>query len=103
MSQSDPSNPRRKKGGPSGRGPTPTVSNHYVPRWYQRRFLTPGETRFRYLDLKPDRIVGAPGRKFRTSLLHWGPDKCFARDHLYTLKLGRWMTDMAKHAFFKPI
>jgi hypothetical protein len=103
MNQSNPSDPSRKKAGLSGRGPTPTVSNHYVPRWYQRRFLTPGEAHFRYLDLKPDRMVGAPGRKFRTSLLRWGPDNCFAEDHLYSIKLGPWMTDIIEHGFFKDI
>ncbi len=63
----------------------------------------PGETRLRYLDLRPDRIEGAPGRKYRTSLMNWGPDRCFARDHLYTIKLGSWMTDMIEHGFFKEI
>ena len=103
MSESSASDTSRKKAGKPGLGPTPTVSNHYVPKWYQRRFLTPGETRFRYLDLRPDRIENAPGRKFRASLMRWGPDRCFARDHLYTIKLGPWMTDMIEHGFFKQI
>ena len=91
------------KPGSTKPGPTPTVSNHYVPRWYQRRFLLPGDTRLRYLDLRPERIPAAPGRKFRSNLMHWGPERCFARDHLYTIKLGRWMTDEIEHGFFRQI
>jgi len=31
--------------------------NHYVPIWYQERFLpTEGERKFRYLDLAPERF-----------------------------------------------
>jgi hypothetical protein len=91
------------KPGSTKPGPPPTVSNHYVPRWYQRRFLLPGDTRLRYLDLRPERIPAAPGRKFRSNLMHWGPERCFARDHLYTIKLGRWMTDEIEHGFFRQI
>ena len=65
------SSSNRPRVGVPGRGPSPTVSNHYVPKWHQRRFLTPHEARFHYLDLRPDRIEGAPGKKFRTSLLQW--------------------------------
>ena len=36
---------------------TPYRENHYVPQWYQRRFVpTTGEQKFRYLDLKPERF-----------------------------------------------
>src|SRR5438874_8016752 len=28
--------------------------HHYVPRWYQRRFLKTGQFQFYYLDLRPD-------------------------------------------------
>jgi hypothetical protein len=46
--------------------------NHYVPEWYQKRFMLPGQTRYRYLDLKPDELVSG-GRKYtRNNLLHWG-------------------------------
>jgi len=89
---------------PPRRGPTPTTSNHYVPEWYQKRFLVPGETQFHYLDLRPDRLPAGPGRfYYRNAMRRLGPANCFARDHLYTLKLGRWMTDMVEHGFFKQI
>jgi hypothetical protein len=31
--------------------------NHYVPEWYQRRFMLPSEERYWYLDLKPEQVV----------------------------------------------
>ena len=34
-------------------------NNHYVPQWYQKRFLgqVGGERKFFYLDLRPDRCL----------------------------------------------
>jgi hypothetical protein len=47
-----------------------THRNHYVPEWYQRRFLPRGVDRFFYLDLKPDIVKIGPGRSYtRKSLL----------------------------------
>jgi Protein of unknown function (DUF4238) len=81
-----------------------THRNHYVPEWYQRRFLPPDVRRFFYLDLSPDVVKIAPGRSFtRRSLLRWGPAQCFYQDDLYTLKLGPWTTDAIEHEFFGPI
>lgn len=89
---------------PPRRGPTPTKLNHYVAEWYQRRFLTPGSTRFRYLDLRPEKHEGRPGQFYhRAAVLPWGPGRCFAQEHLYTLKFGRVMTDAMEHGFFKSI
>jgi hypothetical protein len=81
-----------------------TSRNHYVPQWYQRRFLPAGADRFFYLDLKPDVVRIAPGRSYtRKALLRWGPINCFFQDDLYTLKLGRWSTDAVEKQFFGPI
>ncbi|HKB90651.1 MAG TPA: DUF4238 domain-containing protein [Opitutaceae bacterium] len=81
-----------------------THRNHYVPEWYQRRFLPHGVDRFFYLDLKPDVVKIGPGRSYtRKSLLRWGPSRCFYQDNLYTLKLGAWTTDAIEHEFFGPI
>jgi hypothetical protein len=38
--------------------------NHFVPQWYQRRFLPAGE-RFYYLDLKSETVVSAGGKTWR--------------------------------------
>jgi hypothetical protein len=81
-----------------------THRNHYVPEWYQRRFLPDGVGRFFYLDLKPDTIKTGPGRSYiRKSILRWGPARCFYQDDLYTLKLETWTTDAIEHRFFSPI
>jgi hypothetical protein len=63
--------------------------NHYVPEWYQKRFMLPGQGKYWYLDLKPDLIVLPNGHKFtRRALLPWGPVSCFAEDDLYTITWG---------------
>lgn len=62
--------------------------NHYVPEWYQRRFLAAGKGKHWYLDLAPD-VVTQNGHTFRRrDLLNWGPDSCFAVDDLYTTTFG---------------
>lgn len=62
--------------------------NHYVPEWYQKRFMLPGEGKYWYLDLSPDEEINN-GHKFRRrALLHWGPRSCFAEDDLYTTRWG---------------
>jgi hypothetical protein len=55
-------------------------AHHYVPQWYQRRFLTPGASRFFYLDLHPDTVVRDGVSHERKALLRWGPARCFYKD-----------------------
>jgi len=62
--------------------------NHYLPEWYQKRFLPDGQSQQHYLDLKPEVII-QNGHKFtRKAKLKWGPKLCFAQDDLYTLSIG---------------
>lgn len=62
--------------------------NHYVPEWYQKRFLPKGQSQHYYLDLDPE-IVCQNGHTFRRkALLRWGPNRCFAQDDLYTIRWG---------------
>jgi len=75
-------------------------ANHYVPQWYQKRFLTSGSTHFFYLDLKPETLVCDGVSHQRDAMLRWGPRKCFYRDDLYTVKLGSWTTDQIERRFF---
>jgi len=77
--------------------------HHYVPQWYQRRFLQPGQTKFRYLDLHPDTVIKGKVRYQRRAMLHWGPARCFYKDDLYTLKLRNWTTDQIEKRFFGEI
>ncbi|MCY1289210.1 hypothetical protein D9M70_382950 [compost metagenome] len=54
--------------------------NHYVPEWYQKRFLglESSEKKFFYLDLKPETVIAANGARYqRKHILRWGPDSCF--------------------------
>lgn len=62
--------------------------NHYVPEWYQRRFLPNGQGKHWYLDLHPDKVTSKGHTYTRRALMHWGPSKCFAQDDLYTTKWG---------------
>jgi hypothetical protein len=80
--------------------------NHYVPVWYQERFLPAGlsEQKFRYLDLQPDVVVDALGRRHpKTALRRWGPKLCFAEDDLYTTRLGPWFSTEIERRFFGDI
>lgn len=62
--------------------------NHYVPEWYQKRFLPVGQSQHFYLDLQPEKIVQNGHSHTRNELLRWGPKKCFAKDDLYTTRWG---------------
>jgi hypothetical protein len=77
--------------------------HHYVPRWYQRRFLKTGQFKFSYLDLNPAIAYSNGVRHERQALLNWGPDRCFYKDNLYTLNLGTWSTDQIEKRFFGVI
>ena len=86
--------------------PTFSVRNHYVPKWYQRRFFEPGQgqTHLWYLDLHPDPIeIPKQPRKFRKAVRHLGPVNCFVQDHLYTLFFGAMATDAIEKQFFGAI
>lgn len=83
-----------------------TVRNHYVPQWYQRRFLTPtrGGDRLFYLDLHPEviHVHGRPGLT-RQALRRLGPVNCFKQDHLYTTMFGGRLSDDLERHFFGAI
>jgi hypothetical protein len=62
--------------------------NHYVPEWYQKRFLMPNTQQHWYLDLKPEVRSNGSIKWTRRDLLRWGPRKCFAQNDLYTTQWG---------------
>jgi hypothetical protein len=62
--------------------------NHYVPKWYQRRFMLPGQGKYWYLDLKPETIERDGHKYMRNALRNLGPTSCFAEADLYTTKWG---------------
>jgi len=75
-------------------------AHHYVPQWYQRRFLLPGQSRYHYLDMDPDTIVREGISYRRNDRLHWSPARCFYKDDLYTLRFGPATTDVMERLFF---
>ena len=81
-----------------------TRNNHYVPVWYQKGFLAPGELQLYYLDLQPDekklpggRIV--PGRSFS----RLSPKSCFCTLDLYTTQFGSTLNDEVERYLFGAI
>jgi len=78
--------------------------NHYVPEWYQRRFLLSGqEAKFFYLDLNPETVHLKKHQYVRNSLLRWGPSSCFCVDDLYTTRFGYWESTEIEQRFFGKI
>jgi len=79
--------------------------NHYVPVWYQHRFLSEDvrEKKFYYLDLKPDSMISGRRRYKRKALLRWGPRKCFCETDLYTTKFGNWESTEIEEKFFGKV
>src|SRR3989304_4115935 len=78
-----------------------TRRNHYVPIWYQRRFLPSGQGSFFYLDLHPDRKSLPDGSVITMKDVHlWGPKKCFFEEDLYTTTIfGKPNDEVEKYLF----
>jgi hypothetical protein len=79
-------------------------NHHYVPQWYQKRFLEDKQSKYWLYDLRPDLVISGGGKRYhRNSILNWGPSRCFRQDDLYTVKLGTLSTDEVETRFFGPI
>lgn len=76
--------------------------NHYVPQWYQERFLPPNrERKFFYLDLRPDVILAENGKKYpRKNIRRLGAASCFYQEDLYTTKFNDWSSTEIEQKFF---
>lgn len=76
-------------------------NNHYVPEWYQRRFMLLGDTQLHYLYLKPDTFVDARGVSHIDKALKLrGPGVCFMERDLYTRRFqGITSTEIEKRFF----
>ena len=80
--------------------------NHYVPRWYQRRFFLPEqkEEKSHYLDLLPGTFTDITGStRTKTALRRWGTPRCFCQDDLYTTRFGAWESTEIEEKFFGEI
>ena len=52
--------------------------HHYVPKWYQKRFMLQGQTSYYRLDLFPEQIKTPNGKIIKKAeILHKGVDKFF--------------------------
>ncbi|VVE87671.1 DUF4238 domain-containing protein [Pandoraea bronchicola] len=81
-----------------------TRNNHYVPQWYQRGFLAPGQSRLFHLNLAPDRKTLPDGRQVpRTALHEWGTKNCFVEYDLYTTHFGPIINDDVERYLFGVI
>ncbi len=82
-----------------------TRQNHYVPEWYQKRFLSSDKKGFHYLDLNPPLITLPTGEKKPHNAIRRprSPSKCFVEKDLYTLYFGGIITDAVERYLFGRI
>jgi hypothetical protein len=80
-------------------------NNHYVPVWYQKRFLSNEnkEKKFYYLDMKPETITSTGISYQRNALRRWGPKRCFYEPDLYTTKFGKRESTEIEEKFFGKV
>jgi len=77
-------------------------NNHYVPIWYQKRFLEPNqsEKKLYYLDLKPETVAIGDILYQKKALNKKGPKSCFCEKDLYTISPeSKILTDVEKQFF----
>ena len=81
-----------------------TRRNHYVPKWYQKRFLLPTCSKLCYLDLFPDTIKLPNGSTVAMNNLHWwSPQQCFFEYDLYTTSFLGFINDEVERYLFGKI
>lgn len=81
-------------------------NNHYVPQWYQKRFLPNGQVNqeLYYLDLKPDVFIDPRGTIHqKLNPRRQGFKNCFAKEDLYTTSLGGVTSTEIEQHFFGDI
>lgn len=79
-------------------------NNHYVPIWYQRRFLAPGKTELLYRDLHPDTWHDPRGvAHTRPEIQLLGFKKGFAEYDLYTQFFQNQPRTLIEEKFFGEI
>jgi hypothetical protein len=76
--------------------------NHYVPCWYQERFLpASGQRVFQYLNLAPEQFRDPTGViRTRNAVRRWGAVRCFKETDLYTTKYGNFESTDIEQFFF---
>lgn len=82
------------------------TNNHYVPQWYQRRFIPAGQANreLYLLDLQPQWVRDGRGvRRQRKTLRRTGTRKCFATEDLYTTRFGSVESHELERVFFGEV
>ena len=78
--------------------------NHYVPVWYQKRFLPSGCTSFYYADLSPEKRTLSDGRIITLhDCCRRGPNQCFWEKNLYTTSFFGIKNDEIERFLFGAI
>lgn len=77
--------------------------HHYVPEWYQKRFMFNGQNSYYRLDLFPEIIKRPDGKIIRKGeILKKGPSKFFFEIDLYTTNyFGKENDDIERYLFGK--
>jgi hypothetical protein len=81
-------------------------NNHYVPVWYQKRFLPPGATsnELFYRDLKPGPFTDARGVVHeRRAVKNTGCRRCFSVNDLYITHFGGIESKELERLFFGTV
>lgn len=81
-------------------------NNHYVPEWYQKRFIPSGQrdNDLLYLDLKPGTFTDPRGVVHpRMATRRLGPKFCFREEDLYTTNFGSTESTEIERLFFGTI
>lgn len=81
-------------------------NNHYVPIWYQKRFVPDPQTQHElfYLDLKPPTFVDSKGKSHQPrAVRRLGHRFCFAEDDLYTTNIHGIESREIEQSFFGTI
>ena len=82
----------------------PTRKSHYVPQWYQKRFLDKHANRLHYLDLQPDKKHLPDGRTITMNAQSRRyPSQCFYQTDLYTTFFGPYISDGIERRLFGAI
>lgn len=81
-------------------------NNHYVPQWYQKRFIpvSQKDRELYYLNLKPEIFTDSKGKNHQArAIRRQGFRKCFAEENLYTTRLGSVESTVIEERFFGEI
>ena len=78
--------------------------NHYVPKWYQKGFISAPRCALYRLDLDPPKRQLPSGRTFTERDVQPRPPKrCFVEKDLYTTRFGQILDDEVERFLFGPI